>query len=71
MRDFVESETYRHIAVQNLALYAQRLGKHLAQHDPVVRVEAPQSDARDHTTTTFSLPKGEEFPPSPEGTLIY
>ena len=27
MRDFVESETYRHIAVQNLALYAQRLGK--------------------------------------------
>ncbi len=27
MRDFVESETYRHIAIQNLALYAQRLGK--------------------------------------------
>ncbi len=27
MRDFVESESYRHIAVQNLALYAQRLGK--------------------------------------------
>ena len=27
MRDFVESETDRHIAVQNLALYAQRLGK--------------------------------------------
>ena len=27
MRDFVESATYRHIAVQNLALYAQRLGK--------------------------------------------
>ncbi len=27
MRDCVESETYRHIAVQNLALYAQRLGK--------------------------------------------
>ncbi len=27
MRDFVESETHRHIAVQNLALYAQRLGK--------------------------------------------
>ena len=27
MRDFVESETYRHIAVQNLALYRQRLGK--------------------------------------------
>ena len=27
MRDFVETETYRHIAVQNLALYAQRLGK--------------------------------------------
>ena len=27
MRDFVESETYRHVAVQNLALYAQRLGK--------------------------------------------
>ena len=27
MRDFVESETYRHIAVQNLALYAERLGK--------------------------------------------
>ena len=27
MRDFVEAETYRHIAVQNLALYAQRLGK--------------------------------------------
>ena len=27
MRDFVESETYRHIAVQNLALYGQRLGK--------------------------------------------
>ena len=27
MRDFVESETYRHIAVQNLTLYAQRLGK--------------------------------------------
>ncbi len=27
MRDFVESETYRHIAVQNLALYARRLGK--------------------------------------------
>ena len=27
MRDYVESETYRHIAVQNLALYAQRLGK--------------------------------------------
>ena len=26
MREFVESETYRHIAVQNLALYAQRLG---------------------------------------------
>ena len=25
MRDFVESESYRHIAVQNLALYAQRL----------------------------------------------
>ena len=24
--DFVESETYRHVAVQNLALYAQRLG---------------------------------------------
>ena len=27
MRDFVESETYRHIALQNLALCAQRLGK--------------------------------------------
>ena len=27
MRDFVESDAYRHIAVQNLALYAQRLGK--------------------------------------------
>ena len=27
MRDFVESESYRHVAVQNLALYAQRLGK--------------------------------------------
>ena len=27
MRDFVEAETYRHIAVQNLALSAQRLGK--------------------------------------------
>ena len=27
MRDFVESESYREIAVQNLALYAQRLGK--------------------------------------------
>ena len=27
MRDFVKAETYRHIAVQNLALYAQRLGK--------------------------------------------
>ncbi len=26
-RDFVESETYRHIAGQNLALYAQHLGK--------------------------------------------
>ena len=26
MRDFVESGAYRHIAVQNLALYAQRLG---------------------------------------------
>ena len=27
MRDFVECEGYRHIAVQNLALYAQRLGE--------------------------------------------
>ena len=27
MRDFVECETYRHIAVQNLALHAQRVGK--------------------------------------------
>ncbi len=27
MREFVESESYRHVAVQNLALYAQRLGK--------------------------------------------
>jgi putative transposase len=27
MRDFVEAEKYRHMAVQNLALYAQRLGK--------------------------------------------
>ena len=27
MRDFVESEDFRHIGVQNLALYAQRLGK--------------------------------------------
>jgi transposase InsO family protein len=26
MREFVESDAYRHIAVQNLALYAQRLG---------------------------------------------
>ena len=27
MRDFVESESYRHVAVQNLAVYSQRLGK--------------------------------------------
>jgi transposase InsO family protein len=27
MRDFVETEKYRHVAIQNLALYAQRLGK--------------------------------------------
>ena len=27
MNDFVESETYPHIAIQNLALYAQRLGE--------------------------------------------
>ena len=27
MRDFVEADAYRHIAVQNLALYAQRLGR--------------------------------------------
>jgi hypothetical protein len=27
MRDFVEAEKYLHMAVQNLALYAQRLGK--------------------------------------------
>ncbi len=27
MRDFVEAEKYRHMAVQNLALYAQRLGR--------------------------------------------
>ncbi len=27
MRDFVEAETYRHIAIQNVALYVQRLGK--------------------------------------------
>ena len=27
MREFVESESYRHVAVQNLALYSQRLGK--------------------------------------------
>lgn len=27
MRDFVEADAYRHIAIQNLSLYAQRLGK--------------------------------------------
>jgi hypothetical protein len=37
MRNFVESETYRHIAVQNLALYAQRLGKLFASQAPGTR----------------------------------
>ena len=47
MRDFVEAETYRHIAVQNLAplraasWQALRVCKHLVQDDPPARLEAP------------------------------
>jgi len=47
MKDFVESESYRHIAVQNLAALRAapwqtlRVRKHLVQDDPRARVETP------------------------------